>query len=107
MFLQLLEKIFKKQKTKPYYALRCMQNDIIMHSGRNTRTIDDLKEGLLDFISSDFLTEQPEEFSACKEDIEDYNNWIKLTKADVKSIASWWDFKIIKQDIPIVVENDY
>ena len=68
-----------------YYALEDRQNGgNLMHTGRNSRNLAELRAALLSYI---------------KPDIEEEDR-ATLQAASVNDLAEWWDFDITAQDKP-------
>ena len=63
-----------------YYHLFDLQNSEVMESGKNSNNREELKDGLLSYISVDFS--------------ENDRDWKIIKKMSVEEIAEMWEFAI-------------
>lgn len=78
-------------KTKKFYHLWCTQNGRYMASGSNSKSLKELKAGLISYISADYSESDPD--------------WKKIKKMSVEDICEMWEFEIQTTAEPIEYDN--
>lgn len=68
-----------------YYHLHCLQNHVLMATGRNSETLADLKDSLLSFLSADHDDAELEE----------------LNKLPTRELCEMYEFGIEETDKPL------
>jgi hypothetical protein len=80
-----------KKTKKKYYQLWCLQNHRYMASGSNSKSLRELKAGLVSYISNDYNENDPD--------------WKKIKRMSVEDICEMWQFEIQTTDEPIEYDN--
>ena len=88
-------------KQKLYYSLADDQNNgQLMWSGLNSTSLDELKDGLLSYISIDYSTEPYDGWENEEEGERGYKDWLEIQKLTVFQLADMWEFGIIEHTKP-------
>jgi len=63
-----------------------------MESGRNSENLEELKEGLLSYISIDYPSEKPN--SNDEDELQEWKDWQTIQNLPVQELCEMWEFSI-------------
>lgn len=96
----------KENFTPQYYHLYDLTTGNYMYSGRNSKSLDDLKKSFLSYISGDYQTEPYEDWEL-DDNERGYKNWLSLVSTDIIPLVDIWDMEIHVTDKPIYDDEEY